>query len=243
MVAAKRSHWEEVGIAQCLALSIANLKKDEPLLSAIGYFWSDTLNAFILRQGPMAPTLLDVKMLIGLDILSSINPFDVDIKCSYQLNTKKKNNGWWGFIVDHRKTGPISDEEHAAFLSLWLERFVFCGSTWALTANFLHFAKALVRKEKVPLGRYLLGAAYWMLHVSLADILLDKPVSYGGPWWLVHSAVVDNSHQHRGQQTFSAWIGLPHIWLQWWSIRFPAVQVLWGSSFSLPWCQAIYWRL
>jgi hypothetical protein len=185
MVAAKRSNWEEVGIAQCLALSIADIKKDEPLLSAVGCFWSDTLNAFILRQGPMTPTLLDVKMLTGLDILSSTNPFDLDIKCSYQLNTKKKNNCWSGFIVDHRKTGLVSDEEHAAFLSLWLERFVFYGSTCAPTANFLHFAEALVRKEKIPLGRYLIGATYQMLHVSSAGILLNKPVSYGGPWWFI----------------------------------------------------------
>jgi hypothetical protein len=41
--AAKRSHWEEVGIAQCLSLSVADLKKDEPLLSVVSYFWSDTL--------------------------------------------------------------------------------------------------------------------------------------------------------------------------------------------------------
>jgi hypothetical protein len=121
----------------------------------------------------MTPTLLDVKMLTGLDILSPVNPFDLDIKCSFHLNTKKKSNGWSGFIADDRRTGPISDEEHAAFLSLWLERFVFCRSTCAPTANFLHFAKALVKKEKIPLSRYLLGGVYRMLHTSSADILLD----------------------------------------------------------------------
>lgn len=42
------------------------------------------------------------------------------------------------------KADPVSDEEHAAFLSLWLERFVFCGSTNAPTANLLHIVEALV---------------------------------------------------------------------------------------------------
>lgn len=84
------------------------------------------------------------------------------------------------------KNGHVSDEEHVAFLSLWLERFVFCGSTCMPTANFLHVAKALVRKERLPLGRYLLGAAYVMLHISSSDILIDRPISYVGPWWLVH---------------------------------------------------------
>lgn len=83
------------------------------------------------------------------------------------------------------KADPVSDEEHAAFLSLWLERFVFCGSTNAPTANLLHIVEALVWRECLPLGRYLLGAAYRMLHTSSSDILLDRSISYGGPWWLV----------------------------------------------------------
>lgn len=110
MVTTERSHWEELGIALCLALFVADLKKDESLLSAASYFWSDALNAFLFRQGPMTPTLLDVKLLTGLDILSSVNHFDLDIKCSYQLNTKKRNNGWSGFIVDHMKTGLVFDK-------------------------------------------------------------------------------------------------------------------------------------
>lgn len=57
IAASKQQHWEEMGIAQCLSLSLANMKKNEPMLSAATYFWSDTLNCFLFSQGPMTPTL------------------------------------------------------------------------------------------------------------------------------------------------------------------------------------------
>ena len=53
---------------QCIRLSIADMEKNESLLIAASYFWSDTLNAFVFSHGPASPTLADVLMLTGLDI-------------------------------------------------------------------------------------------------------------------------------------------------------------------------------
>lgn len=41
----------------------------------------------------MTPTLLDIKMLSGLDIISSANPFSLKIKCEHKLLTKNVGDG------------------------------------------------------------------------------------------------------------------------------------------------------
>nr|BAD33905.1 aminotransferase-like protein [Oryza sativa Japonica Group] len=61
--ASKQTHWDEIGIGQALALTIANSAKDEPLIAAATYFWSNTINAFLFNQGPMTPTLIDITMI------------------------------------------------------------------------------------------------------------------------------------------------------------------------------------
>ena len=45
--AEKAQIWEEPSIAECLSLSLAASTADENLITAISYFWSDALNAFI----------------------------------------------------------------------------------------------------------------------------------------------------------------------------------------------------
>ena len=53
---------------QCIRLSITDMERNESLLIAASYVWSDTLNAFVFGHGPASPTLADVAMLTGLDI-------------------------------------------------------------------------------------------------------------------------------------------------------------------------------
>lgn len=184
IAAVKQVHWDEIGIGQCITLSLADTKKNEPLMSAASYFWSSTLNAFMFKQGPMTPTLIDIKVLTGLDIDSEINPFSLLINSSHKLKTKKIG-GWSGYISEHMEQGSVSEREHVAFLTLWLERFVFCGSTCGPTTNCQHLAQALVSKKQIPLGRYLLGAVYQLLHIATQDLMLKQTVAHGGPWWFI----------------------------------------------------------
>ena len=55
--------WGERKLDQCIRLSIADMHRNESLLIAASYFWSDTLNAFVFGHGPASPTLADVVML------------------------------------------------------------------------------------------------------------------------------------------------------------------------------------
>jgi hypothetical protein len=49
-------------------LSIADMQKNESMMIAVSYFWSDTTNTFMFGHDPSTPTLADVYMLTGLDI-------------------------------------------------------------------------------------------------------------------------------------------------------------------------------
>nr|AAL77158.1 Putative polyprotein [Oryza sativa Japonica Group]AAP53496.1 transposon protein, putative, unclassified [Oryza sativa Japonica Group] len=86
--ASKQTHWDEIGIGQALALTIANSAKDEPLMAAPTYVWSNTINAFLFNQGPMTSTLVDITMITGLDVTSSANPMSLNTKNQYDFRTK-----------------------------------------------------------------------------------------------------------------------------------------------------------
>ena len=79
----KAQVWEEAGIAECLPLSLAAPSADENLIMAISYFWSDVLNAFVFRSGPLGSTLLDVAQLCALrpdgDQLSAFDACSIDL--------------------------------------------------------------------------------------------------------------------------------------------------------------------
>jgi hypothetical protein len=125
-----REIWEKIEIDQCITFFRADMGKHENLLIAASYFWFDyfwfdTLNTFLFGNGPMIPTLLDVLMLMDLVTI---------IKSSHQLATKEVK-GWNGYITEHARTGIIDHREHTTFLNMWLEKFIFCGSTCGPTTN------------------------------------------------------------------------------------------------------------
>jgi hypothetical protein len=45
-----------------------------------------------------------------------------------------------------------------------LEKFVFCGKTFGPTTNYQIVAEQLDAGNRTPLGKYLLGAVYHLLH-------------------------------------------------------------------------------
>lgn len=184
--AAKSAQWDTLGISHCIGLSLAEMERNEPLLASSCYFWSDALNAFLFSHGPMSPTLMDVTMLTDLDVTTTINPWSLRIETSHRLQTKGAG-GWSGYMSACKKnSGPVSDREHVAFLNMWLERFVFCGSTLGPTTNFQGVAETLASGRPLPLGVYLLGATYRLLHQVTGKLRADQSVGhFGGPWWFL----------------------------------------------------------
>jgi len=81
----------------CIRLSIADMERNESLMIAASYFWSDTLNAFLFGHGQASPTCADVLMLTGLDIASADDGHLFDPKAERKVETYNID-GWSGYI-------------------------------------------------------------------------------------------------------------------------------------------------
>ena len=102
--------------------------------------------------------------------------------------------GWSGCIQKYRKTGPVGQREHAIFLNLWLDKFVFGGRSVGPTSVYLSATEKQAGGGRFLLGQYLLGSAYHLLH-QVAQKLLGEPIgNLGGPWWFINMWL--NVHMH-----------------------------------------------
>jgi hypothetical protein len=166
MVRVHQSTWETIGIADALSLSLSPLDKNENLLKTIGYFWSDALNCFLFGHSLMTPTLMDVVMITGLDIVSpSPSAYNL-IEVPFRLSSKSECTNWGAYLNQHVKTkGPMTEREHMTFFNFWLEHFIFCGPSLAPTKKYLSLAYELAKGATVSLGKLFLGEVYMYLHL------------------------------------------------------------------------------
>jgi len=179
------------------------MERNKSLLIAASYFWSDTLNAFVFSHGPASPTLADVLMLTGLDISTADNSHLFDTKPSSKVETHAIG-GWSEYIQKYRKTRPIGEREQVIFLNMWLDKFVFCGRLAGPTYVYLSAAERLANGGRFPLGRYLLGSVYHLLHQVAKKLLLGQSISnLGGPWWFVNMWLSVHMHKRLGFDLFA----------------------------------------
>ena len=108
-------------------------------------------------HGPMTINLADVYMLISLRIIGSMQPYDFLSAGSKKLAKISDYTGWASYILNHIEDGSIvSEREYVAFLNMWLERFIFCGSSCGSSYNHKLMAEHLAVGTGIPLGKYLL---------------------------------------------------------------------------------------
>nr|AAO66570.1 hypothetical protein [Oryza sativa Japonica Group]ABF96938.1 hypothetical protein LOC_Os03g33480 [Oryza sativa Japonica Group] len=181
MSVSKSDHWDEIGISQALALTAANMARNEPMMATATYFWCTAMNAFLFSQGPMTPILLDITMITGLDITSSTNLSSLNTQLTHEFKTRSIG-GWGGYIAKYMGTGSVTPREETAFIMMWLEKFLFCGPRCCPTANWQRIAENLVEKKHFPLGKYLLGYLYQTLNTAIDKMASGKIIGIGGPW-------------------------------------------------------------
>ena len=111
-------------------------------------------------------------MLTGLRITGSMQPYEYLSAGSKKLDKISDCSRWVGYILNHIGDGSVvSEREYVAFLNMWLERFVFCGSSCGPTYNHKYMAECLAASNEIPLGKYLLGSAYHLMHQVAAQLL------------------------------------------------------------------------
>ena len=101
------------------------------------HFWEGSTNTIQLRCVMLMPTLFDIDVITDLRPTGEVFDHIFDTYDIIGLNSKWTS--FTNFIADHfdEATTEVSDEEHVAFLSLWLSHFIFC-------SNSLQMEKALV---------------------------------------------------------------------------------------------------
>ena len=90
---------------------------------------------------------------------------------------------WASYIQNHiENESTVSKREHVAFLNMCLERFIFCVSSCGPTYNHKLLAEHLAVGIEIPLGKYLLGSAYHLMHQVAAQLRKNKAVhTISGP--------------------------------------------------------------
>ena len=90
--------WEVYDLSQCLTLSLSGMERNDSLLIAASYFWSNTLNAFIFGHSPMTITLADVHMLTSLRIIGLMQAYELLGVGSKKLAKISDCIGWASYI-------------------------------------------------------------------------------------------------------------------------------------------------
>jgi hypothetical protein len=134
----------------------------------------------------MTPTLMDVVMITGLDIVSpSPSAYNLP-EVPFRLSSKSECTNWGAYLNQHVKTKcPVTEREHMTFLNFWLEYFIFCGPSLAPIKNYLSLAYELAKGATVGLGKLFLGEVYKYLHLMSSSLLSQKKLKTGGPWWFI----------------------------------------------------------
>jgi hypothetical protein len=134
----------------------------------------------------MTPTLVDVHMLTSLDIIGSVNPFKLLNKPTFKLDSVR-SGGWSNYINIHKSSKKsVNEREYVAFLNMWLDKYLFCGSTCGPTFKFLPLVEKLALGSEIPLGKLLLGSLYNLMNQVAQHLMKNEPVlTTNGPWWLL----------------------------------------------------------
>jgi hypothetical protein len=79
---------------------------------------------------------------------------------------------------------------------MWLCRFIFCGKANEPTLNHIAMAEDLATGHSIPLGKYLLGSVYHMLHQTTHLMHTSQKIScVNGPWWFAQMWLQLYMHQ------------------------------------------------
>ena len=76
----------------------------------------------------ITPTLLDIAAITGLKPTGEVFDYEVVAPISLRFDVGDSHKPTYNNFIDHHATspGPMTTEEHVAFLTLSLSRFVFC---------------------------------------------------------------------------------------------------------------------
>lgn len=164
--------WKKVGIFDAIRASIYNIRRHDELVIWLAQKWCPETNTLVFPWGETTMTLEDVLILGGFSVLG------ISVKCPVEnpenklLERKlvdgcaeiKKNT--INFFVTHSQwmkyfKGCGDELENVALIALWLSRYVFSTSCYAVICPLVFpIAVTLARGTRVALAPAVLAAIY-----------------------------------------------------------------------------------
>ena len=155
------------------------------ILSAL-HFWDPASSTFHTPYGMLSITLFEVTVITGLKPTGQVISPSISPQSSVDLDFS--NPSYINFIQNNMGSGPeISEQEHTAFLLLWLSYSVFYSKSLSVGKSMLPLARLLHEGIDVSLSKLLLASLYESLgdlYMSLKDHNIC-PSNIGSPFWLL----------------------------------------------------------
>ncbi|GAU33050.1 hypothetical protein TSUD_152050 [Trifolium subterraneum] len=156
------SLWKDFGIFDFIQLSRLDLKYQQEMIIAAIHFFESSTNTFQFECGMMTPTLFDVVAITGLPLNG--DTYDPNLAGS-KIEPKIRTKSYTKYIEEQNQLkGEVSDEEHVAFLALWLSQHFFC-------TRSLQVAKIVCENiKRTGDGSTFLGSGsgpFWLLQLWL----------------------------------------------------------------------------
>nr|CAD1844247.1 unnamed protein product [Ananas comosus var. bracteatus] len=184
--------WKEIGVYEAIQLSRKPPIADSLLLASALCFWSPVSNVFLLKAGPLSPTLLDVAAIVGLwphgvTLSMAYNPDGVsDFEAHLDLSDLAYSKFLRKFAED--SSAPVIKKEHTAFLLYWLCHNLFCTRSQKSNRDFVPIAVGLTNGDKLALGPYFLAFVYREIFDSIKALLSGEGVTISsgcGVFWFL----------------------------------------------------------
>lgn len=135
----------------------------------------------------LTPTLFDVAAITGLSPLG--HTFDPTLETRHAFDFDRP--GFQNYMEDHynKESEEVSDEEHIAFLTLWLSYYMFCPGSLQIAKSYIPLAIQLHEGRRVSLGKLLLAFLYYTLGKATLKLKLlhetSRDLNIAGPMWLL----------------------------------------------------------
>ncbi|KAM7251099.1 hypothetical protein ACFE04_022982 [Oxalis oulophora] len=173
--------WENAGIEKSILSSVYVIERHNELIIELADKWCEKTNTFIFPWGEATITLEDMIVLGGYSStgVSVLAAFDADLLRLREAmeeawrNVKKtssrtcRHQPWIQYFM-----GSGNELEHAAFLILWLSRFVFPRDF--IARDIFPVALRLSKGCRVALGPAVLATIYKELSILKKHILSKK---------------------------------------------------------------------
>src|SRR3954465_4012735 len=183
----KESFWKTLGIYDLIQLFKTGLEYNQPMLVAAVHFWDASHNTFHLPCGMITPTLFDVAAITGLR--PTRETFDPNFMDTDTIHFNEAIVTYTAFIQRYhvQTTTEVTDEEHIAFLALWLSRCVFYSRSIQVAKRYLCMANQINAGKRLNLSQLILGFLCENLSeaTNLTKNYKSGSLLYTGPFWLL----------------------------------------------------------